>query len=275
MDVKDIVADCVITVDKIKNEIEARLTENGITVENAITLALKVPGVKINREKFLRKELFGYFSDETIKKAIAYNPGYAGISKEFISTIAKKVIEYETNKVSALSFAAGLPGGAAMFATIPADTAQYFGFMLRVLQKIAYLYGFEEFDLDEENIKDDTMNQLLIFLGVMLGVQGANAGVKIIAGAAAQRIMKVLPNQALTKTAVYPIVKKIAINVGLKMNKQIFAKGVSKIVPVIGGVVTGGLTYATFRPSATRLKKSFEELQICDPLSYTNEEIIK
>lgn len=275
MDVKDIVADCVITVDKIKNEIEARLTENGITVENAITLALKVPGVKINREKFLRKELFGYFSDETIKKAIAYNPGYAGIPKEFISTIAKKVIEYETNKVSALSFAAGLPGGAAMFATIPADTAQYFGFMLRVLQKIAYLYGFEEFDLDEENIKDDTMNQLLIFLGVMLGVQGANAGVKIIAGAAAQRIMKVLPNQALTKTAVYPIVKKIAINVGLKMNKQIFAKGVSKIVPVIGGVVTGGLTYATFRPSATRLKKSFEELQICDPLSYTNEEIIK
>lgn len=273
MNIKDVVADCAIAVDKVKTVIGTQLTEKGITVENAINLAIKVPGVKINREKFLQKELFGYFSDETIKKAIEFNPGYAGIPKEFISSMAKKVIEYETNKVSALSFAAGLPGGAAMIATIPADTAQYFGFMLRVLQKIAYLYGFEEFDLDEENIKDDTMNQLLIFLGVMLGVQGANAGVKIIAGAAAQRIMKVLPNQALTKTAIYPIVKKIAINVGLKMNKQIFANGVSKIVPVIGGVVTGGLTYATFRPSAMRLKKSFDELQICNPSSYIKESV--
>ena len=33
----------------------------------------------------------------------------------------------------------------------------------------------------------------------------------------------------------------------LKISKQIFAKSVSKVVPVIGGVVSGAITYITFK----------------------------
>lgn len=71
-----------------------------------------------------------------------------------------------------------MPGGVAMVATIPADIAQYFAYMIRIMQKLAYLYGFEDFELNKNTISDDTMNQIMIFLGVMFGVQGANAGVK-------------------------------------------------------------------------------------------------
>lgn len=253
------------TINNFKNSVEDKLKSSGITVENAIVLAIKAPGTRINREKFLKKELLGHFPDETINKAILSNPASAKIPKKFIDDVANKIISYETNKVSAISFAAGIPGGAAMIATVPADIAQYFGFMLRVMQKLAYLYGFDEFELDEKDINDDTMNQLLIFLGVMFGVQGANAGVKFIADCAAQRVIKTLPKKALMKTAFYPLIKKIATKIGIHMNKTIFARGVSKIVPVVGGVITGSITYATFKPSAIRLKKSFSALPICDP----------
>ena len=42
----------------------------------------------------------------------------------------------EFNKVSAISFVSGLPGGVAMFGTVPADLAQYSGHILRILQKV-------------------------------------------------------------------------------------------------------------------------------------------
>lgn len=258
---------CIDSAVALKSTIEEKLTENGLTIENVIYSALKVPGVKINREKFLRKELSGHFTETIIQKAIDFNPACAGVPKSFTSSAAKKIISYETNKVSAISFAAGIPGAAAMVATVPADTAQYFAFMIRTMQELAYLYGFEEFELDENDIKADTMNKMLIFLGVMFGVQGANAGVKAIASHTAQRIAKTLPNKALTKNAVYRIVKKIALHTGIKMNKTIFANAVSKVIPVIGGVITGGLTYATFKPSAYKLKNSFDKLPLCDPNS--------
>ena len=178
------------------------------------------------------------------------------------------MINYETNKVSAISFAAGVPGGFAMLATVPADLAQYFGFMIRVMQKLAYLYGFEDFEITEDEVSYETMNQIMIFLGVMFGVQGANSGVKKIAEAAAKKVSKSLAQKTLTKGIIYPIVKKIARAVGIKMTKKIFAESVSKIVPVVGGVVAGGLSYITFKPCAIKLRNSFKELPLSEPAFY-------
>lgn len=255
--------------DKI-NGIKNDITEK-ITPELILNQAIKIPTVKIDREKFLRKELSVYYSDSVVNDAIIYNPAYADIRREAIDKIADRVIAYETNKVSAISCIAGLPGGFTMAATIPADAAQYFGFTLRVMQKLAYLYGFPDFNLNDNEINDDTTNQMLVFLGVMFGVQGVNAGVKVIAQSASEKIAKTLARKALTKGAVYPIVKKIATNVGIKMTKQIFANCVSKTVPIVGGVVNGGLTFATFKPCCYRLKKSFKELNLSDPETYIHE----
>lgn len=243
-------------------------TVNNFNAEDIVQQAMKLPVVKVNREKFLRKELIKYYPEDVVDLAIKKNPAYAGIEKEKINEVSKQVINYETNKVSAISFAAGMPGGFAMVATVPADIVQYFAYMIRVMQKLAYLYGFEDFELNEDTISDDTMNQIMIFFGVMFGVQGANAGVKKIAEAAAKKVSKSLAQKALTKGTVYPIVKKIAQAVGIKMTKQIFAESVSKVVPVIGGAVTGGLSYITFKPCAKKLKNSFKDLYLCDPQHY-------
>lgn len=56
------------------------------------------------------------------------------------------------------------------------------------------------------------------------------------------------------------------------MTKQIFAKSVSKTVPLLGGAVSGGLTYVTFRNCMYKLKGSFEALPIADPDFYRQEQ---
>ncbi|RSX58155.1 hypothetical protein D2E24_0515 [Bifidobacterium samirii] len=229
---------------------------------------MRLPMVQVDRGGFLRKELRKYYKDDVIDAAIKGNPAKAGIGRDRIDAIAQQIIDYETNKVSMISFAAGMPGGIAMAATVPADIAQYFGAMLRVMQKLAYLYGFDDFELNEDEIDDATMNEIMVFLGVMFGVQSAVATVGAIAKAAEQHAAKALMRKALTKGTIYPIVKKVAQVVGVRMTKEIFAKGVSKAVPVVGGVVSGGMTYASFKPCALSLQKSFQGLNLSDPEFY-------
>lgn len=252
-------------VEKVKN----------IDPVDVLNSAMKVPFVKIDRAKFLRKELIKYYPEEQVELAIEKNPAYAGIERWSVNKIAKGVISYETKKVSAISFAAGIPGGAAMAATVPADLTQYFGFILRVMQKLAYLYGFEEFEFDEEYVSDETMDNVLVCLGIMFGVQGANTAISKVADAMAVKVAKDIMKKPLTKGTVYPIIKKIASVLGFKMTKQVLADGASKVVPVVGGVASGALTYATFRPSCHRLRKEFMTLNISDPEFYNRDIIIE
>ena len=154
---------------------------------------------------------------------------------------------------------AGIPGGFAMAATIPADTLQFYAFALRMAQEIAYLYGekdlFENGGLESER----ATNQLLLYCGVMLGASGAAQAVRLVSASLAKQALKKLPQMALTKTFYYPIVKSVAKALGARMTKGIFAKGVSKAVPLIGGVVSGGITMATMRPMGMRLVDTLDE----------------
>lgn len=229
---------------------------------------MRLPMVQVDRGGFLRKELRKYYKDDVIDAAIKGNPAKAGIGRDRIDAIARQVIDYETNKVSMISFAAGMPGGTAMAVAVPLDVTQYFGAMLIVIQKLAYLYGFDDFELNEDEIDDATMNEIMVFLGVMFGVHGAVAAVNAIAKMAEQHVVKAVARKALAKGVVFPVAKKVAQAVGVRMTKEIFAKGVSKAVPVVGGVISGGMTYASFKPCALSLQKSFQGLNLSNPKFY-------
>lgn len=233
-----------------------------IEFETVLVEASKLPIVKIDRELFLRKELRGKYSKEVVELAVEYNPAYAGINTDDIERIAKSCITSETTKVTALSAAAGIPGGLAMAGTIPADLAQYFAHILRILQELIYIYGWQELDLDSNEINEETKNILTLFVGIMFGVNGATVAVNKLAGQMAKQVAKKLPQKALTKGVVYPIVKKVATLLGVHMTKDIFARGVSKAIPVLGAAISGGLTYVTYKPMAEKLKGYLESCEV-------------
>ncbi len=245
-------------------ELDAQTKE--FNFEDALFRALKIPGAHINREIFLRSAFANKFSEETIEEAIAETPAKAGITIEEISPIADASIRFETTKVTALSAAAGIPGGIALAGTIPADMAQYLGHALRIIQKLAYLYGWQDFFADDsDKIDDGTKNMLTLFVGVMFGAVGAEAGIAQVAKMIAANVEKNLAKKALTKGAIYPIVKNVAKLLGVNMTKQIFAKGVSKAIPVVGAVLSGGLTLAMYVPMSLKLKGYLEKLELADP----------
>ena len=235
-----------------------------IDFEAALVEVAKLPMVRIDREQFLRKELRNHYNKEVVDLAVSYNPAYAGIKNTDIDRIAKNCILAETRRVTIISAAAGVPGGVAMIGTVSADILQYFGHIIRILQELIYLYGWQDLNLNESELDEETKNMLTLFIGIMFGISEAAKTVNRIAGAAANQMAKKLPQKALTKGTIYPIVKKISQILGVRMTKEIFANGVSKAVPVVGAKVSGGLTLFSFKAMAKRLKEYLSSLEIAD-----------
>ena len=243
----------------------------GITAEQASSAELhgldflkkvvRFPGVRINRDEFLRQELTKLrASEEVIERALATSPALAGVPLLALDTLADETITYETNKSAALSFAAGLPGGFAMLGTIPADLMQYYAHALRIMQKLAYLYGWRDLlaDVDED---DEMIGVLAVFFGVMLGVGGAAQSLTSFARIAAKTAyQKHVTKRALMSITWYPVVKYSLRVIGINITKSSFTKGASKIVPVIGGFVSSGLTFMALQTQSARLKGHLREL---------------
>lgn len=261
---KDIVFD---SKDKVFDALDIN-KDGRVDTEDIIILGLRIPGVHIDREEFLRKQFMKNYANDVIQDAVKFNPAHAGITVEEIDNIADQVIQYERNCVSGISLALGAPGGVAMVATLPADIAQYYGYMLRAIQKLLYLYGFSEINVENGvNIDDETMNLITLCLDVMYGVEGSVASIKILSNALGKGVEKKLLQKALTKGTFYPIVKKISRWFSVCMTKQVFAGFFRKAIPVVGGVVGGGITYLSFKPCCDNLKKSLQDTALCNPSS--------
>ena len=168
-----------------------------------------------------------------------------------------------------------------MAATIPADLTQFYVHVLRIAQKLAYLYGWDEL-FSENGMDDGTEQTLILFIGVMSGVQMAQAALNKVAANAAPKIGAKIVAKPLTKGAIYPIVKKVAGYLGVKMTKDVFGKGVSKIIPGVGAATSGLLTWATFKPMAKKLKKYLSEVapivatgdEVSEPITINPEDVI-
>ena len=242
-----------------KNEViiqDNKEITSDIMLEEIICKAIQIPGVKVDRNKFLA-EIFSSKVD-LLENIVNNGPIGAGITREEINNIANRLIMKRTSQSSIASFAAGIPGGLAMVATIPADILQFFGMSLRLAQELSYLYGaddlWENGKIDDEKVK----NQLILYCGVMFGVSGAVSGVRVLSTQVAKTALKKIPQKALTKTFWYPIIKKICSFVGYTLTKKTLASGISKAIPVIGGVISGTINFASMMPMARKLNDTLD-----------------
>ena len=228
-----------------------------LVLEDIITKTIQIPGVKVNRKQFLAEQFASKANN--LEEILDKGPIEAGIKREDIKLLSKKLILTRTSQSSIASFVAGIHGGLAMAATIPADTLQFFGMTLRLAQELSYLYGAQDLwkdgTIDDEKVK----NQLILYCGVMFGVSGAVSGVRVLSTQLSKTALKKIPQKALTKTFWYPILKKIASFIGVSLTKKTFAQGVSKAVPVIGGVISGGINFASMMPMANKLNDTLDK----------------
>lgn len=257
-------------IEKAKLAAINAIDENGngkIDLEDVIIKGLKTPGIKINRAEFLAKTLKKRFPQETIDAAIAESPMRANIAQTEIDKMANEAINFERTCVSGISAALSAPGGVAMVATVPADLMQYYAYLLRMAQKLLYLYGFPQIDTEEtgEKFDDGTMNTLILCFGVMYGVAGANKALLTVARALGAGLSKKFMQTAVTKGTIYPVLRAILKCFNVKLTKQLASKAINHSLPVIGGVIGGGITFFSFKSCGEKLKKTLRDTYLSNP----------
>jgi hypothetical protein len=213
---------------------------------NVLGAALLIPGAKVDRKEFLVKEFEKYCNPETIEKIIKYGTVKAGVEIRLMDKIAEEAINFHSGIATSLSFAAGIPGGLTMLATVPADIAQYYYHIIVVAQKLAYIYGLSDLGMVDDNFK----SLLTLFMGVMADIEDADKTVtELFSSQVSKDIITLSLGKAFNKT-----ILKIAVALSYRLTGKSVFKSVWKAIPIIGGVVSGGITLFTFMPMCNKLK---------------------
>ncbi|TGE70804.1 hypothetical protein C6P11_10060 [Weissella confusa] len=122
-------------------------------------------------------------------------------------------------------------------------------------QELAYIYGYKDIFNSNGDLTEEGQTQLILSLGIMFGVQGAGAVLRVMAQNAAKYVSKKILTSALTKTWWYPLLKEISKVVATKtLTKKGLAGIAEKAVPLVGGLVSGLVTFASMAPAAEQLK---------------------
>lgn len=217
-----------------------------ISLESVFVTILRIPGVKVRRRPFLRKQ---FEKEATIRlyEVILKGPVETGYRRDDLMKRGKKLLTQRSLVSTAVSVGTGIPVGLA--AAIPADFVQFYGIALRLAQEIAYLYGEPDLwdlgELDHGKVKE----QLLLYLGVMLGVRGAAETLQMMT---AQRVGNRI-DEPLEKIQYRNVFGSIAKNLGVELTKELVEQGVRKLIPVVGSIISGGITFASMRSMGIKL----------------------
>ena len=202
------------------------MDKENLVWSKVLATVLKMPGVKVDRVGFLRKELRPYCNQSRLQMLGNVRP-YTVVSEQVVDKLAKQCVRYHTTLATATSTVVGLPGGLDMAATMPADLVQYFYHVFVLSQKLAYLYGYPDFCEDDGELSDMATDLLTIFMGVMMGAPVAEKGIDELSKAVAESAVTRMPRMALTKTAIFPIAAQVAKMIGSRL--LTFRKGANRL----------------------------------------------
>ena len=232
------------------------ITKEDITMENIIAAAISLPGVKVSRADFLKET----FETEQVdlEQILEKGPIAANCSEELLSRLADAVIRKRVSESAIASFVAGLPGGLLMGIAIPADIVQFFAVALAMAQEISYLYGMEDMWRDEKPDMEMVNERLALYCGVMFETEGADRMLRVSAAPSELLTSSAQEGFVFKKTLRETLISRVGIEVGSRVAKDFAAHGVAMIIPVVGGVISGSMTYSSMKPMGTRLADVFE-----------------
>ena len=94
-----------------------------------------------------------------------------------------------------------------------------------------------------------------------MGIAGASGSLRHFAlNIARPAVEKKIANVALTKTVWYLPMNQTLRVIGVNVTKHSLARTVTKVVPLVGGVVSGSFTFVVFNSQSKRLMQHLREL---------------
>ena len=228
--------------------------ENQDIWKTIMDMAMRLPGVQVDRTSFLKDTLRRFCTKQELQLAVSGRPDMV-ISEGVLREIAQSVINHHVLNVTTISAAAGLPGGWGAWVALPADLGQYYWHCFVLAQKLAYLYGYP----DLRQMDGQLARTLTVFVGVMMGVAKANEAINALARQLVQTTVEKMAADGVQRAAWFQVVQNIAQALGLKLSKKKLTTLASKLIPVAGAAISGGFSFVTFKRGANRLDQQLRQ----------------
>lgn len=217
----------------------------------ALNSTFKIPFVKVDRDRFLKKTLHSLgCTEETVQHALRTSPVEV-LTADELKRAALKVRKTHRSLLSGLSAVCGVPGGLFIFLAVPVDTIQFFYHTFVFSQKIAYLYGFPPC-INETEFR----NMMIIALGVGAGVNKANKAFKFMAKTAKKQFISQL--QKHQDLLLPQLLKEICKAMGVKLTNNTLTQIIRKGIPLISAVISAIFAYTVFSVESNRIIAAFE-----------------
>lgn len=228
-------------------------------VISMIEKATKLPMVKVNREEYL-VDLFKP-RNEVDKRELLEKGPHKLYDMDVLKKAAYQEVAALTRRTTLISAGTGLGSNPALAVGLGSvDVLQYYGNLINMLQKISYIFGQGDFFSLDNKISDENKEKIMLYLGVMFGVSVTGGAFAKLSRPIGISLGKRITKAALTKTNWYPALQKALLLVlSKRISKDTVGRTVTKGVPILGSVVSGAMTYATFKPMGRKLVDKFVE----------------
>lgn len=250
-------------------------------VEAAVRRALRVPGVRVDRERFLLRQASGLLPDDGARRRVLSEGLSAVLTEPEMRALGLRRVLQLTAWSSSAAVVAALPGGPlGMTAGAGADVMQQLAFGLRLSQELAYLYGHRLSATDHEGapLTDAELEQLLLLFGTLLEVEGAAAAVRLTgprlerdgrpvgygddvwgrhggAGSAGAG----LPADLLRRRFAGPISRRVLARFASRMQSAVLRRGALRAVPLLGALGAGGAAFSALQAQGRILNHELAE----------------
>ncbi len=204
--------------------------------------------MKMNQEEMM--QLLDKLYEQSINGIAKVSPPVSKLANDYLQknptteAAAKNFINYQIAKCTTSGFVTGLGGLITLPVAIPANISSVMYVQMRMISCLAYMGGY---DTDSDQVQTlvyaclagIALDQVIKGVGIRFGEKFAVAMVKKIPGEVLIKINQKVGFRFLTKFGT-----KGLINLG-------------KAVPVVGGVISGGLDFAETRLIADRAYQLF------------------
>lgn len=252
-------------------------------VAAAVRQALRIPGVRVDRERFLLKQAAGLLPDDATRRRVLDQGLPAVLTEPELRALGLRRVFQLTAWSSSAAVAAALPGGpVAMTAGAGADVVQQLAFGLRLSQELAYLYGHRLSAEDHEGapLDEAETEQLLLLFGTLLEVEGAAAAVRLTGPRREHEGKPVgygpqagvglgVPEDLLRQRFAGPIVGRVLRRFAARMQSAVLRRGVVRAVPLLGALGAGGAAFSALQAQGRILNH-----ELAEGLDYTAAKVV-
>lgn len=213
---------------------------------------------QVNRVEWLTDTLYPFLSITELEQ-LATEPPHRFLSVKVLNHIANQEIRRHTELLAMGSAGSSLTGCIATWVGIPTELAQYSVNLVLLIQKLAYLYGWNDF-YSYGAVTAETKARITFMMGSMLGIREADAllrnACRSYQGQVSITPMPYVGDRSPIDKVIVEISKRLLV---------LSAKGgitawIGCKAPLIGVTLGASTSYLLVKPSLVRLKVLLRDL---------------